>query len=69
MRKVILNKYRNDLGKRFRRLYDGGVRNEWCRRSNMRSYMPRPDDKFGTLTTFVGDNLVLEVYEKVDGGD
>lgn len=69
MRKAILNKYRNELGKKFRYLYDNGVRNDWCKRSNMRSYMPRPDLKFGTLTTFDRDNLVLELYEKIDSGD
>lgn len=69
MRRVILNKYRNELGKKFRRLYDSGVRNDWCKRSNMRSYMPRPDLKFGTLTTFASDNLVMGIYEKCSDCD
>lgn len=59
---VILNKYRNALGRQFRSLYDRGVRNSWCRRSAMRSFQARPDLKSGTVNTMVNDNLLLELY-------
>lgn len=63
MRKSVLGKYRNELGKRFRKLYDNGFRNDWCNRTAMRSFTFRPDTKVGTLTTFTADNLIIEVYE------
>ena len=63
MRRTVLNKYRNELGREHRKEYDGGLRNEWCRRSAMRSYQCRPDRKSGTVMTFIHDNLVLECYE------
>ena len=52
---VIMNKQRNE--------YDGGLRNDWCKRSAMRSYSCRSDCKCGVVNTFVTDNLVLETYE------
>lgn len=64
MRKLILNKYRNELGKAHRREYERGLRNEWCNRSTMRSYQCRPDLKSGTILTMVNDNLVMEIYEE-----
>ena len=42
---VVLNKYRNELGRQHRKLYDGGFRNEWCNRSSMRTFQSRPDRK------------------------
>jgi hypothetical protein len=63
MRKTILNKYRNELGRLHRKEYESGVRNGWCRRSGMRSYQCRPDRKSGTVVTFIQDNLVMEIYE------
>lgn len=68
-RTVIINKYRNELGKAYRKAYDGGLRNEWCRRSAMRSYQCRPDFKCGTLQTFTQENLLLETYEKMNRRD
>lgn len=59
---VVLNKYRNELGKLHRKVYDNGMRNEWCNRSSMRSYSCRPDRKCGTVNTFTRDNLILEIY-------
>lgn len=59
---VVLNKYRNELGKLYRKVYDNGMRNEWCNRSSMRSYSCRPDRKCGTINTFTQDNLILEIY-------
>lgn len=61
--KAILNKYRNELGRQYRKQYDSGLRNEWCNRAGMRSYQCRPDRKCGTVMTFAQDNLVLEMYE------
>lgn len=61
MKKLILNKYRNDLGRKFRKLYEAGIRDKKCRRSLMRSYQSRTDLKSGVLGTFVRDNLVLEL--------
>lgn len=63
VRKVVLNKYRNELGKMYRRYYEAGVRNTLCSRSAMRSYQCRKDDKSGTIVTFIQDNLILELYE------
>ncbi len=63
MVKAILNKYRNELGRLHRKEYDGGLRNEWCNRSSMRTYQCRPDLKCGTIQTSVQDNLILELYE------
>lgn len=60
---VILNKYRNELGRQYRKMYESGVRNEWCNRSSMRTYQCRTDNKSGTVVTFTRDNLILEVYE------
>lgn len=57
----MLNNYRNELGKAHRKEYDGGLRNDWCKRSVMRSYSCRQDYKCGTDNTFVADNLVLEI--------
>ena len=59
---IVLNKYRNDFGRLHRKEYDGGLRNSWCIRSNMRSYQCRQDGKSGVLNTFLTDNLVLEIY-------
>ena len=40
MRSRILNKYRNELGRKYRKMYGGGrVRNEWCNRSTMKLYL------------------------------
>ena len=64
MVEIILNKYRNELGRKFRRGYDSGIRTTWCNRSSMRSYQVRPDLKSGTIVTFVMDNLVLNIWEK-----
>ena len=64
--RVIMNKYRNELGRAHRKEYESGVRNEWCNRSSMRSYQCRPDQKSGTITTIVNDNLVIEMYENSD---
>lgn len=64
MVEVILNKYRNELGRMFRKEYDSGIRNTWCNRSSMRSYQVRPDLKSGTIVTFIMDNLVLNIWEK-----
>lgn len=63
MKGIILNKYRNELGKVHRKEYDSGLRNTWCCRSMMRSYQSRPDKKCGTIQTFIRDNLVLHIYE------
>lgn len=60
---VIMNKQRNELGRAHRKEYDGGLRNDWCKRSAMRSYSCRGDSKCGVVNTFVTDNLVLETYE------
>lgn len=53
VRKVVLNKYRNELGKMYRRYYEDGVHNTLCNRSAMRSYQCRKDGKSGTLATFI----------------
>lgn len=66
---VILNKYRNELGKVYRKDYEGGLRNDWCRRSAMRSYQCRPDKKCGVVQTFIQDNLILEMFEKMNKKD
>lgn len=60
---VILNKYRNELGRQYRKMYDSGMRSDWCNRSSMRDYSCRPDFKCGTIVTFIQDNLVFEAYE------
>lgn len=60
---IVFNKYRNELGRKYRKLYDNGIRNKWCNRASMRSYQCRPDKKSGTVVTFVQDNLILELYE------
>lgn len=39
MRSRILNKYRNELGRKYRKMYGGRVRNEWCNRSAMKLYL------------------------------
>lgn len=62
MVQIVLNKYRNELGRKFRKMYDGGGRSAWCRRSAMRAFMPRPDCKSGTIATVVIDNLIMELY-------
>lgn len=62
MVQIVLNKYRNEFGRKFRKMYDGGVRSAWCRRSVMRAFMPRPDCKSGTIATVVIDNLIMELY-------
>lgn len=59
----ILNKYRNEDGKVFRKMYENGIRSERIRRKNFKSYQCRRDFKCGPLLTFVLDNLVLETYE------
>lgn len=59
---AILNKYRNELGRTYRKMYDNGTRNEWCNRSNMRSYSCRSDNKCGTINTSTHDNLILEIH-------
>lgn len=59
----ILNKYRNEDGRVFRKVYDSGIRSEKIRRKNFKSYQCRRDYKCGPLLTFVLDNLVLETYE------
>lgn len=59
----ILNKYRNEDGKAFRKMYESGIRSEQIRRKNFKSYQCRGDFKCGPLLTFVSDNLVLEIYE------
>ena len=62
---VVLNKYRNELGRQQRKLYEGGFRNEWCNRSYMRTFQIRPDrmcPKSGPIQTFILDNLILEIY-------
>ena len=59
---AILNKYRNELGRTYRKMYDNGMRSEWCNRSNMRSYSCRPDKKCGTINTSTQDNLILEIH-------
>ncbi len=66
MRKIVMNKYRNEFGRMHRREYECGLRNEWCCRSNMRSYQCRPDKKSGVVLSFVSDNLILEIYETTD---
>ena len=59
---AILNKYRNELGRAYRKMYDNGTRSEWCNRSCMRSYSCRPDNKSGTINTSTQDNLILEIH-------
>ena len=59
----ILNKYRNEDGKVFRKMYESGIRSKKIRRKNFKSYQCRRDFKCGPLLTFVLDNLVLETYE------
>lgn len=60
---AILNKYRNELGRAYRKMYDNGARNEWCNRSCMRSYSCQPDkQKCGTINTSTQDNLILEIH-------
>lgn len=48
---IILNKYRNELGRTYRKQYDNGLRTRWCNRSNMRSYQCRPNSKCGVVLT------------------
>lgn len=63
---IILNKYRNELGRKYRKLYDNGLRTGWCNRSSMRSYQCRPDSKSSVVMTVIQDNLILELYEKYE---
>ena len=69
LRKTILNKYRNEMGKRYRRVYEEGLRNDWCNRAHFKSYQVRPDSKCGSLVTFVYDNLAIELYETNDNDE
>lgn len=59
----ILNKYRNEDGKVFRKMYESGIRSERIRRKHFKSYQCRGDFKCGPLLTSVLDNLALEIYE------
>lgn len=63
---IILNKYRNELGRTYRKQYDNGLRTRWCNRSNMRSCQCRPNSKCGVVLTTIQDNLILEMYEKYE---
>lgn len=61
---IILNKYRNELGRAYRKKYDNGFRSSWCNRSSIHSYQCRPNSKCGVVSTTIQDNLILEMYEK-----
>ena len=63
---IILNKVRNELGRKLRSLYEGGARDSVIRRCNLRDYQPRSDGKCGVVNTFRSDNIVLRLYETAE---
>jgi len=61
MKAIVLNKYRNELGKVRRKEYDSGVRDGECNRSAMNAFSCRSDNKAGTMPTMSNFNLLLEI--------
>jgi hypothetical protein len=58
--KVILNKYRNEWGRKMRSAYEAHI---YGRRDEMQSMQARPDLRCGTVVTTPGENLLLEMLE------